>query len=295
MSIIQTHKYQFSICTILSFLCVILLACGGTQNERKIITVSIQPQKYLLEQIVGDKYDVICLLSKGSNPEAYEPNMSHLLNVEKSQAFFRIGNIGFELAILNKIQKNNPNLPIYNNSEDLNLIEGGHSASADENHTHEIDPHVWSSIPNMMVIAKNMYDAVVELDPANEKYYSKNYDAVISELLTFNDKIARQLAPKRGSAFAVWHPSLSYFARDYGLKQVSMEYDGKESSIKHMRTKIDEAKKDSVKIFFFQKEFDGRQAEVINDEIGAKLITINPMNYNWKEEIQATADAIAAN
>ena len=88
-------------------------ACSSKNENRPIITVSIQPQKQLLERIVGHYFDIICLLSQGSNPETYEPSMNHLMNLEKSQAYFLIGNIGFEMAIVDKAKKNNPDIKIF--------------------------------------------------------------------------------------------------------------------------------------------------------------------------------------
>ena len=87
------------------------------------------------------------------------------------------------------------------------------------------------------------------------------------------------LASKKGTAFLVWHPSLSYFARDYGLLQISVGQEGKEASVQQLQSKIDEAKAHNAEVFFYQKEFDSRQAEVVNEQIGAEMVIINPLNY----------------
>ena len=273
-------------------LCVALLhSCVGKEPEKSIITVSILPQKYFLEQIVGDKFVVSCMLNEGNNPEAYEPSMTHLINIEKSKAYFCIGYIGFEYAIVGKARANNPDLKIYNNSKGIEVLRGTHGVPGDE----EVDPHVWSSVRNAMQIVQNMYEAVVELDPKNEKTYTENYNRLKSNLESLDKKFANMLEPKRGSAFLVWHPSLSYFANDYGLRQISIEYEGKEVPINMLKEKIDTAKASGAKVLFIQQEFDSSQAETLNEEIGAKIVRINPMNYNWAEEMEDIANAIANN
>ncbi len=273
-------------------LCVALLhSCVGKEPEKSIITVSILPQKYFLEQIVGDKFVVSCMLNEGNNPEAYEPSMTHLINIEKSKAYFCIGYIGFEYAIVGKARANNPDLKIYNNSKGIEVLRGTHGVPGDE----EVDPHVWSSVRNAMQIVQNMYEAVVELDPKNEKTYTENYNRLKSNLESLDKKFANMLEPKRGSAFLVWHPSLSYFANDYGLRQISIEYEGKEVPINMLKEKIDTAKASGAKVLFIQQEFDSSQAETLNEEIGAKIVRINPMNYNWVEEMEDIANAIANN
>ena len=123
-------------------LSVILLYIGGCSAksvfDKPVITVSIQPQKYMLEKIAGDKWDIKCLLSNSADPESFDPGMTHLLNLENSKAYFKIGNIPFESAIINKVKNNNPGLRLFDNSEGIALIKGTHGHS----HAHsEIDPY----------------------------------------------------------------------------------------------------------------------------------------------------------
>ena len=61
------------------------------------------------------------------------------------------------------------------------------------------------------------------------------------------------------------------------------------------KEKIDTAKASRAKVLFIQQEFDSSQAETLNEEIGAKIVRINPMNYNWAEEMEDIANAIANN
>ena len=280
---------------------IMAIACGGNLSQKPVVTVSLQPQKYFLEKIVGDKIEVKCLLASGGNPETYEPSLTHLLNFENSKAYFMIGHLGFETAIIERVKNNNPDLKIYNNSEGIDLLMGTHGgcshhnhASGHHSHRHDIDPHTWSSVRNARIIAKNMCDAMIEIDKKNAQYYTENYKHFISELDSLDARLMSMLAPKKGTAFLVWHPSLSYFARDYGLSQISVGQEGKETSVQQLQAKIDEAKAHSANVFFYQKEFDNRQAEVVNGQIGAEMVIINPLNYQWNHEMLIIADAIAS-
>ena len=275
--------------------CLALPSCAVKDAQRPTVTVSILPQKYFLEKIVGDKYEVKCLLASGGNPEVYEPAITHLVNIENSEAYFCIGNIGFETVILDKVRANNPNIKIFNNSEGINLIVGTHGHSHGDDHCHDVDPHTWSSVRNAKVIVSNMYYAVMDMDPKNGEFYTNNYRAFTAELDSLDTELTQMLETKRGTAFLVWHPSLSYFARDYGLHQISIGQEGKETSVQTFQKHIDHAREDSVRVFFFQKEFDARQAQSVNEQIGAKMVTINPLNYDWDEEMLIIANAIASN
>ena len=286
------HTLATAVMALTIIAAVIFTSCARQQYSRPTITVSIQPQKYLLEKIVGDKWDVKCLLSNGANPESYDPSLTHLLNLENSKAYFRMGNIPFESAIINKVHNNNPALKLYNNSEGISLITGTHSHGSGQR-DEEPDPHTWTSVVNARKIASNMYNAMVDLDPDNKGYYADNLRSLLTELDALQDTIAAGLADKRGTAFVVWHPSLSYFARDYGLTQISLSPEGKEASIGMLQESIDDAKAHDAKVMFFQKDIDSRQAQVANEQIGATLVNINPLSYHWDKEMLNIADALS--
>lgn len=286
------------LCQFLSVMFLLFsMACSQSRQSQRQITVSIPPQKFILEQIVGDKIEVESLLNGGSNPENYEPGMSHLLALEKSKVYFTIGNIGFEDAVLSKIQENNPDLLVINSMTGINLLTGTHSGCTAHGHHHsdgegEVDPHTWSSVRNVKVMAANMYDAVVRIDPENKGYYKARYERLEHRLDSIDKSVSSRLAPLRGTAFVVWHPSLSYFAADYGLKQIVVGRENKEATAVDLKNRIDDATNHGVKVFFIQKEFDSRQAVAINSHIGAKVIPINPMNENWIAEIDIIVNAL---
>lgn len=276
--------------TAILLLIAAMAGCVGRPPQKPTITVSIQPQKYLLEQIAGDRWEVRCLLANGANPESYDPGMTHLLNLEMSAAYMRIGHIPFESAIINKVRNNNPDLRLYDTSEGVALIHGSHAHDAIVG---DVDPHTWVSVRNAKKIAANMYAAIVELDPDGKTYYSHRFRELLRSLDSLDAAIDTLLAPCRGDAFVVWHPSLSYFARDYGLRQIALSPEGKEMSADDIAKAIEGARRDSAHVMLLQKCTDPRQALSINEQIGAATANINPLDYDWKAEMLGIAQAIA--
>ena len=61
-----------------------------------------------------------------------------------------------------------------------------------------------------------------------------------------------------------------------------------------LKREIDLAKEHNVKVIFYQKEFDNRQVQVIQEELDVPLVEINPMNYEWVDEMKTIAYAIVA-
>lgn len=279
-------KKIFNLLTLAMFLFVAVSCAYKQDKETNIVTVSILPQKYFVEKIVGDKYDVKCMLSNGGNPETYEPSMANMMTLEKSDAYFFMGNLGFETAMRGKIVEYNPNIKCYSVSEGIELIKDTHGHG-------DFDPHTWTSVNNVKVISRNILKAMCELDPDNKEYYEENYTEFNKELTEMEVKFDSLLVNVKGSSFVVWHPSLSYFAKVYGLEQISLESHGKESPIKHIEKTVEYAKSKGTKVFFMQKDTDSSQANAVNKEVGAEVVQINPLAYEWKEEIEKIAYALS--
>ena len=262
------------------------VGCSSVRKGKPSVVVSIQPQHYLLEAIAGSKVNVVCLLDDESNPETYEPGMNMMMAIERSDAYFTMGTIGYELAILTKVRSNNPNLPIINTSKGVNFIDGH---DADEG---DVDPHVWVSVCNAKIIAANMYAELVELYPKWKKYFTKRYNALQAQLGQMDMEFTARLKSVPDSAFLVWHPTLSYFARDYGLRQVSLD-NGKEPTVGDLRVRIDMARKSGAEVLFLQPQIDSRQASELLKGLDVKKVTINPMSKHLDEELTKIVDALA--
>ncbi len=277
---------------------VFVVGCADPAARKiPVVSVSIEPQRWLLEQIVGDKMEVRSLMGNGGNPEHYEPTFSHLANLEKSVAYFQVGNLGFESAIMEKVQANNPDLPIYCVSDSIRMIldTHHHDHHKDSEECLAYDPHTWSSVKNAKIMAANMLRGMKEVDADNAAYYTRNFITLSHKLDSLDLMLTEKLAPVCGGSFIVWHPSLSYFARDYGLTQLALGMENKELSVEETRSLIDRARSAGTTVFFIQKDFDRSQAVAITDGLGSdiKLISINPLAYEWADEIQVVADAIA--
>ena len=273
-----------------------LQACSHKADERPMLSVSIEPQRYLLEQIAGPAYRVNTLLENGANPETFDPAMSQRVAADHSAAYFAVGTLPFEESLRQSLGKD---VRWVDTSEGIELLYGTHShshgeehAEADEHEHSEADPHVWTSVANARRMAANMAGALAELNPDSAAVYAARLAALDGRLAALDANVRQRLegAP---TVFAVWHPSLSYFAADYGLEQQAVGSESKEMSPKRVREVIDHAKADSVRVFFFQQEYDSRQAESINAGIGSRLVVINPLSYDFEGQIKMIADELA--
>ena len=286
--------------TVLLLMIVLLCACqtGKKTNhpdgEKPVIAVTIEPQRYFTEAIAGDKFDVISIVPKGTSPETYDPTPQQLVALGDSKAYFRIGYIGFEQAWMDRLAENTPHVQVFDTSKDVDLIlDAGHD-HGDHRHAAGVEPHIWNSTANALIIARNTYKALCLLDKENETYYLARYDSLCQRITRTDSLIRKTLeTPGTDSTFMIYHPALSYFARDYGLQQVSIEEGGKEPSPSHMKELIDFCRQENVRIIFIQPEFDRRNAEIIARETKTELVPVNPLSYDWEAEMLAVARALA--
>lgn len=290
-------KYT-KICTLL-LLWGLFVACGSKQTEGKIVTVTIEPQRFFAEKIAGDKFTVNCIVPVGQSPETYDPTPKQMVQVGKSDAYLRIGSIGFEQVWMEKIQENNPDLTVFDLSEGMSFVEGEETCTHHHEHAHEhhhpaggVDPHIWSSIEGAKVVAWNTLNAFIQLDKENTAYYWKNYTTLLAEIEQTADQIKQILEPLESRSFIIYHPALTYFAHEFGLKQLCIEMDGKEPSPAQLKELIKTAKEHGVKVVFIQQEFDQKNAELIAKETGCRLVVINPLDYQWSKELIHIAKAL---
>ena len=271
----------------------ILSACGNTtqKSEKPILTVTLEPLRYFTKSIVGDNYEVVSMVPKGSSPESYDPTPQQLVNLSKSQAYLRIGYIGFEQAWMKKLEANCPNMKVYDTSKGIDLIRDKGHWHGDHFHEGGVEPHVWNSTQNALIIADNIYQALCELDSTHQEDYQKRLD-VLKQTIRQTDANVHTLLENADSTFLIYHPALSYFARDYGLKQVSIEEGGKEPSPAQLKALIETCRNENVHTIFVQQEFDQRNAQLIANELGVNIVSINPLSYDWVKEMIRIAEAL---
>ena len=277
---------------------LILMACGDKRADERIVSVTIEPQRYFAEKIAGDKFKINCVVPAGQSPETYDPTPQQMVQVGKSQGYLRIGSIGFEQAWMDNIRNNNPGLKVFDLSEGIDLLKSPEEEEEHDHHHHHhpggVDPHTWSSISGAKVIAKNTLDAFVSLDPENKEYYQANYEQLTKEIGETEKTVSGLLHSLDNKTFIIYHPALTYYARAYGIEQVAIEQDGKEPSAKRLARLIEQARRDSIRVVFYQSQFPASTVEVIAEDIGAQSVRIDPLAEDVVGNISYITDLITA-
>ena len=280
----------------LIILCVILAGCKGTPQkqadsgkasgtEKPAVTVTISPYKYFVDQIAQGKVDVNVMVSNGNNPETYEPYAQQMMELSKSALYLKVGSIGFEQTWMKKLQDNAPEMKVIDTSVGIKPAKtpGGN-----------IDPHVWMSCSNARIIASNILKALSELEPKNKAFFEKNYLSLLS-IIDKRDSIIKESFKKDPDLvrkFVIYHPILTYFARDYQLEQLAIEEEGREPSASQLKSLIQRARKENIKFCLIQAEFANRNTTTFIKESHTKPMDINPLQGDWNRAMQEAAAAV---
>ena len=290
-------------------LCFFLLFVPASLFAKVNVVVSIIPQKYFVNRLAGNLADVTVMVKPGASPATYEPKPSQMKKVAEADIYFAIG-VPFEKAWLPRFASQNRGMMIVDTTKGVKKLpmQNHHHHTSQPPHPsthiptptsqpphpnpHTPDPHVWLSPKLVKVLAENMAKALMERDPANKEVYKSNLAAFKKEIESLDERLKKILRPCRGEAMMVFHPSWGYFAKDYGLKQIPIEIEGKEPKSRRLLHLMKEAKEEGVETLFVQPQFSKRTAEVIADAIGAKIVDADPLAYEWSDNLLKIAKKI---
>lgn len=265
----------------------LLTLAGCSRNEqRHAVAVTFAPQAEVVRVLSDGRYEVVTLIKPSTNPETYDPSMSEMTALQRAGLYMSLGTTGFEQATLPRLIENFPNLQVVDVAGGVAAVEGTHGNG-------EGDPHLWSSVRNMKIIASSMAEAMSAYDPDDAAGYREREAALQTRLQALDDTLASILEPVRGSAFVVIHPSLSYFARDYGLNQLSLEREGKEPTARQMQERLDSAASARPLLMIAEPAHNPDQAWTVARQLGIDTIQVQLNGTDWSEQLTRLARRLA--
>ncbi|NLY71364.1 MAG: zinc ABC transporter solute-binding protein [Clostridiales bacterium] len=244
-------------------------------DQRPIVAVSIVPQQTFVEAVCEDLVEVITVIPPGYSPENFEPSTKQVEKLSDISIYFSIG-VPAEGKILSNI-------------EDKKIVKL-HERVADVYpdltfDSGDRDPHIWLSPKRIKVMVESIAEEMAELDEKNRDKYLSNAEQYIKELDDLDEKISLILKNVDNRKFIVYHPAFQYLADDYNLEMYALEDEGKEATPRHMQSMIDLAKRENIKVIFYQEEIDSHQAKAFAEEINGIAIQLSPLAPDYIENM----------
>jgi len=306
----MNKKILYSSMMCIAMITVLLSGCIDNQTSDRIgVLVTIVRQIEMVEFIGGDYVDVTVMVPAGESPHSFEPTPDQMIKVSQATAYFKVGSgVEFELVHMATILEQNPNLKVFDCSEEITVVSFdehyGHDNHHDEgdehshdegehhneNHGHShdhgsTDPHVWTSPLNFKKMAEVVYNGLVEINPENQQEYYSNYEDYILKLDNLNANVSDKLDPYEGRSFMVYHPAWGYFGDTYNLRMIAIEAGGKQPGPAGIAAIIEQAQNENITVIFVSPQFDTSSAETIAAEIGGSVVFANPLMTNYESTI----------
>ena len=143
-----------------------------------------------------------------------------------------------------------------------------------------------------ITMARNISDALIDMDKANKDFYLENFQKLMNDLLAFDESAKESLAGLKNRKFVVYHPAWGYFAAHYDLEQISIERSGKEPKIDEMASTLKMIKDENIKVIFADPNRSQKSAQILASQTGAKVELLDPLGYNILENLKIAVGAI---
>ncbi len=280
------------------------------------VAVGVAPVEHFAKKIGGSLIQTTVLVSAGADAHSYEPKPSQMRALSGAVLYLSVG-LEFEKAWEPRLKAANRKLAFVHLEEGLSRLpmpeghddphkgehkkpgaKGKHSQEAKAGHGHEeeYDPHLWVSPAQVRHMAVKIAEAFSKADPDHAKVYAANLAAFQKDIDALDAELRSLFVavPANRRTFLVFHPAWGYLARDYGLTQKAIEFEGKEPSPRRLAALIAEAKATGVKVIFVQPQMSRRTAESIAQVLGAGIVVADPLAADWAANLRAVAGAFRA-
>ena len=244
-----------------------IISAAVDSTEISVMT-SFYPLFEFTKQVGQDKVRVSLLVPPGIEPHDWEPTINELQKMYEANLIV-INGIGFE-SWVDDIDTINSGIVIVDTSVGISLINNDYSS---------VDPHIWLNPVMAKTQVTNIVNALVKIDPTNEKFYRDNAKSYQAKLDSLDTKIKNELFACKKD-FITFHNAFSYFSIQYDLNQYTIIRSNDSHSEPTLRTLeqiINLAKKFNIDVIFAEKALDTRTSQVIANEIGAKVLVLSPI------------------
>jgi len=263
------------------------------------VVVSILPQQYLVERVAGGRAEVLTLVQPGDNEATYSPGPATLAALDGAAVWFTMG-VHFEDVWLGRITRDRPDLEIVPLAAGMPLrrtersvVAAGRSPGRDHDHAGMPDPHTWTDPRLAARMVEPIAATLARLDPGGAADYAARAAELQEELLALHEEIAARLAPLRGKAFIVFHPSWGYFADAYGLAQLPIEVGGREPGPRGLAEVIQRGREAGVRAVFVQQQFSQRSALAVAQALDARIVDADPLAPDYLNNLREVSIRMA--
>jgi zinc transport system substrate-binding protein len=294
----MTRRVLATICLGLALVMALGDRPARSQAPPLQVSASILPLADFCRQIGGERVEVQVLIPAGASPHTFEPSPGLLTGLKKSRVVVYIG-AGLEPWMEKFLRTlREPKPTVVSAAQGLELIEAVHdhvrgdavqqqgqpptkkSGGHGHHHAHgAFNPHVWLDPLLAQDICRRIAAAFIAADPPGQETYTRNLTNYLAALTQLHQTILATTGEFRIRQFVSFHPSFSYFARRYDLKEAGVieVAPGREPTPRALKNIIAAIGHYGINVIFSEPQFSPRMAEVLAQEAGVSVLALDPL------------------
>lgn len=263
-------KIYIGIFLLVLIILIILVGCTKKinlteENKYKIIT-SFYPM-YIITLNLTDGIDTVSVSNMTDNNigclHNYTLQAKDLRQLSRANMFIMNG-LQVE-TFVDKIRTEYQNLEVIDTSTvEMKLIKDSHG----------INGHVWNSIDNYIAQVDAILNGLCAGNPENTQKYTENAEKYMAKL---NKLKQEQYIAKEGTSVIACNEALAYMLNDSKIDVIEVYSDHEQNALstEQLSNVIKEAKQKQVKAIFIAKGDNRKTAEIIAEEINAKIYELD--------------------
>jgi len=248
-------------------------------SEKPKIAVSVFPIYSLAKELAGQEVQVELVLPIGASPHLFEPKPSDLARVAKAEAFLVVGH-GLD-SWAEKMAESGGAKRIVVIDQDIPLLSGSHQHGDEEAEieSEQYDPHYWLSVPNAMIISRNITASLTQMFPDKSELWAERNNLLVRKLVDLDREIKANRALRGEVKIATFHPAWDYFAFDYEVEIVGEfeETPGREPGANEIASFIEGVKEAGLTRVFSEPQLSQLPIQSIAGDLGVEVDILDPL------------------
>ncbi|WP_045518168.1 metal ABC transporter solute-binding protein, Zn/Mn family [Neobacillus niacini] len=301
---------------------LILSGCGKTETvnksaekDKETLTVytTIYPLEDFTKKIGGEFVEVQSIYPPNVDAHSYEPSTKDMTTLADSDLFIYTGAgiEGFAEKATEALKKEE--VHILKAAEGIDLIESSHSdehhedengqseedehaeseSHAEEGHDHgDLDPHVWLDPVLSIDLANNIKNSLSELMPEHATEFETNFKQLKNELEKLDQEFKTTIESSKTKNLLVSHAAYGYWEKRYGIETIAITglSPTQEPTQKELQAIIEESTEHNIHYVIFEQNVSPKIAKIIQEEIGAKSLSLHNLEAVTEENIKQKDD-----
>lgn len=231
------------------------------QEDKLNVVTSVAPITNIVQNIGGDKINLVGLVPEGVNSHTFELIPSDTIKINDADLVI-IDGLNLE-ANIEKIAGN-----VISKNPSIRLLKLGDNTISKKEWVFDFsfpkekgdpNPHLWLNVEYAIKFANLTRDKLIEMDPTNSQYYIKNSNKYTKLLNQLDEGIKKSIEtiPVENRKLLTYHDSWAYFAPRYGMKVIGaiQASDFSDPSPKDIAGLIDQVRSEKIPAIFASEVF----------------------------------------